>query len=226
MNMNTPLIELKNVSKTFKMGQVDVHALNGVSLRVNQGESLSIMGPSGSGKTTLLHVVGCLLNPSSGRYSLNSQKVEKLNQFQLARIRNRNIGFVFQVFNLLPRFTALENVELPLIYNRISPRRRRELAEKALAEVGLSKRMRHRPSQLSGGEQQRVAIARALVNNPSIILADEPTGNLDSESGKMIIEILLQLNHNGKTLIIVTHEKSIAERAGQIVKLLDGRRVE
>ena len=224
--MNTSLIELENVGKTFKMGQVDVHALNGVSLRINQGDSLSIMGPSGSGKTTLLHVIGCLQNPSSGRYSLNSQKVEKLNQFQLARIRNLNIGFVFQVFNLLPRFTALENVELPLIYNRISPRRRRKLAEEVLAEVGLSERMHHRPSQLSGGEQQRVAIARALVNNPSIILADEPTGNLDSESGKMIIDILLELNRNGKTLIIVTHEHSIAERAGRIVKLLDGRRVE
>jgi len=226
MNMSTSLIELENVSKTFKMGQVDVHALNGVSLRINRGESVGIMGPSGSGKTTLLHVIGCLLNPSSGRYSLNSQKVEKLNQFQLARIRNLNIGFVFQVFNLLPRFTAFENVELPLIYNRISPRRRRKLAEEVLAEVGLSERMRHRPSQLSGGEQQRVAIARALVNNPSIILADEPTGNLDSESGKMIIETLLELNRNGKTLIIVTHEHSIAERAGQIIKLLDGRRAE
>jgi len=224
--MATALIDLEQVTKTFMMGQVAVHALNGVSLRIDEGEAVGIMGPSGSGKTTLLYIIGCLLKPSSGHYCLRSRGVENLGRYQLAQIRNQNVGFVFQAFNLLPRFSALDNVALPLIYSRTPAHRRRQRARAVLEEVGLAARIHHRPSQLSGGEQQRVAIARALVNDPSIILADEPTGNLDSESGNMIVDILLDLNRKGKTVIIVTHERSIAERTGRIVQLFDGRRKE
>jgi putative ABC transport system ATP-binding protein len=217
------LIRLEAITKTFVLGQVAVHALNGVSLGIERGELLGVMGPSGSGKTTLLHVIGCLMRPTSGRYALDGRAVDSLDEFALARVRNRHVGFVFQAFNLLPRFTALGNVELPLVYSRLSARRRREQALAALAQVGLADRVRHRPRQMSGGEQQRVAIARALVTDPAIILADEPTGNLDSASGGAIMDILVELNRLGKTVIIVTHERMIADRTGRIIRLLDGR---
>ncbi len=221
--MNNSLIHLENIKKFFELDAVTVKALNGVDLDIDEGELVGIMGPSGSGKTTLLHIIGCLLKPTSGTYILKKQKVENLNQFQLATIRNRNVGFVFQAFNLLPRFTALENVQIPLIYSRIAINERQKMALRVMEEVGLTHRLHHRPNQLSGGEQQRVAIARALVMNPMIILADEPTGNLDSESGKAIMDILIDLNKKGKTVIIVTHEAPIAERTKRIVHLLDGR---
>ncbi len=218
-----PLIRLDEITKTFSLGQVNVRALNGVSLSVERGELVGVMGPSGSGKTTLLHVVGCLMQPTSGRYVLDGHAVDSLNQFALARVRNRHVGFVFQAFNLLPRFSALGNVELPLVYARVPARPRRERAVAALGLVGLADRMHHRPRQLSGGEQQRVAIARALVSDPAIILADEPTGNLDSASGAAIMNILVELNRSGKTVVVVTHEQMIAERTHRTVHLHDGR---
>jgi len=217
------LIRLDEITKTFSLGQVNVRALNGVSLSVEGGELVGVMGPSGSGKTTLLHVIGCLMRPTSGRYVLDGRAVDSLNQSALARVRNRHVGFVFQAFNLLPRFSALGNVELPLVYARVPAGQRRERAVAALRLVGLADRMHHRPRQLSGGEQQRVAIARALVTEPSIILADEPTGNLDSASGAAIMDILVELNRSGKTVVVVTHEQMIAERTGRTIHLLDGR---
>jgi putative ABC transport system ATP-binding protein len=234
---NTPLIQLEEIAKIFNVGQraephsdvtaqsqrlVPVRALNGVRLCINEGELLAITGPSGSGKSTLLHIVGCLLRPTSGRYLFKGRPVESLSEFQLGRLRNRNFGFVFQAFNLLPRFSALENVQLPLVYNSTPRYRRREMAQKALEQVSLSHRSHHRPGELSGGEQQRVAIARALVTDPSMILADEPTGNLDSESGRSVLETLIELNRAGKTVVIVTHEQSIVQRMPRIVKLRDG----
>jgi len=237
MERNQPAIQLENITKVFTAGRagglrglrprrrekaVPVRALNGVSLCVNEGELLGVTGPSGSGKSTLLHVIGCLLKPTGGRYFLMGRSVESLNEFQLAGLRNRNFGFVFQAFNLLPRLSALENVQLPLIYNAIPLRQRREMARRALEQVGLSRRSHHRPGELSGGEQQRVAIARALVTNPSVILADEPTGNLDSESGASVLESLIKLNATGKTVIVVTHEQTIVDRMPRIVKLRDG----
>lgn len=237
MKDNAPLIQLEEIAKVFNVGQrsephsdvtaqsqrlVPVRALNGVSLCINEGELLAITGPSGSGKSTLLHVVGCLLRLTSGRFFFKGRPVETLSEFQLARLRNRNFGFVFQAFNLLPRFSALENVQLPLVYNSTPRYRRREMARKALEQVSLSHRSHHRPAELSGGEQQRVAIARALVTNPSVILADEPTGNLDSDSGRSVLETLIELNRAGKTVVIVTHEQSIVQRMPRIVKLRDG----
>jgi len=234
---NAPLIQLEEIAKVFNVGQraephsdvtaqsqrlVPVRALNGVRLCINEGELLAITGPSGSGKSTLLHIVGCLLRPTSGRYLFKGRPVESLSEFQLGRLRNRNFGFVFQAFNLLPRFSALENVQLPLVYNSTPRYRRREMAQKALEQVSLSHRSHHRPGELSGGEQQRVAIARALVTDPSMILADEPTGNLDSESGRSVLETLIELNRAGKTVVIVTHEQSIVQRMPRIVKLRDG----
>jgi len=218
-----PLIRLDAIAKTFRLGQVPVPALRGVDLTIDSGELVGVMGPSGSGKTTLLHVIGCLMRPTSGRYVLDGRSVDSLGEFALARVRNRHVGFVFQAFNLLPRFSALGNVEIPLVYSRLSARERRVRALAALDQVGLAGRVRHRPRQMSGGEQQRVAIARALVTGPSIILADEPTGNLDSASGAAIMDILVELNRSGKTVIIVTHEHGIAERTGRMVHLLDGR---
>jgi putative ABC transport system ATP-binding protein len=215
------LIELEDVTKVYRMGEVEVYALNGVSLSISQGEMLSIIGTSGSGKSTLLNVLGCLDRPSSGRYLLDGANVSRLNDNKLAELRNKKFGFVFQDFNLLSRATALANVELPLIYS--GGRSKHVKAMEALERVGLGKRAKHKPTELSGGEQQRVAIARALVNNPSLILADEPTGNLDSVSTEEIITIFQQLNKDGITVAIVTHEPDIAQRTQRIIRLHDGK---
>lgn len=216
------LIELENVVKIYEVGAERVHALRGVSLRVQENEYLAIMGPSGSGKSTMMNIVGCLDTPSSGRYFFKGQNAGEMNDDQLAEIRNREIGFVFQTFNLLPRANALHNVELPLIYNGTPAAKRRQLAEEALAKVGLADRMHHRPNELSGGQRQRVAIARALVNRPSIILADEPTGNLDTRTGQEIMDIFEKLHEAGNTIILVTHEEYIAEHTNRIIRLRDG----
>jgi putative ABC transport system ATP-binding protein len=216
------VIHAEDLKKVYQMGQVEVHALAGVSCNIQRGEVVAIMGPSGSGKSTLMNILGCLDLPSSGKYVLDGEPVETLSDDQLADIRNRKVGFIFQSFNLLSRTTALANVELPLRYAGKVPDRR-ERARGALESVGLGDRMTHRPTELSGGQQQRVAIARALVNNPAIIMADEPTGNLDSKVGKEILELLLTLNRdNGTTLIIVTHDQAIATHAQRIIHLRDG----
>lgn len=216
------LIELENVVKIYEVGAERVHALRGVSLRVEENEYLAIMGPSGSGKSTLMNILGCLDTPTFGRYLFKGQNVGSMDDDQLAGIRNREIGFVFQTFNLLPRANALHNVELPLIYNGTPASKRRQLAEEALAKVGLADRMHHRPNELSGGQRQRVAIARALVNRPSIILADEPTGNLDTRTGQEIMDIFEKLHEAGNTIILVTHEEYIAEHTNRIIRLRDG----
>ncbi len=214
------VIEIQDVVKTYRMGGTDVHALRGINLRVNQGEWVAIMGPSGSGKSTLLNVIGCLDKPTSGSYRLDGLEVAEMNDDQLAEIRRTKIGFVFQNYNLLPRSTALDNVELPLIY--AGGTRRRERARAALERVGLGERVNHRPTELSGGEQQRVAIARALINNPSIILADEPTGNLDSKAGAEILGLLHELHRQGMTIVMVTHDPEVAGHSQRIVRLRDG----
>jgi len=216
------MIEVTDVTKVYRMGEVAVHALRGVSLRVEKGEFLSIMGASGSGKSTLMNVLGCLDSPTSGSYKLNGRDVSQLSDRQLARTRNRELGFVFQQFNLLPRTTALRQVELPLVYAGVGLRERRKRAREALETVGLGDRLGHRPDELSGGQQQRVAIARALVNRPTIILADEPTGNLDSKSGAEILRIFQQLNAGGITVVFVTHDADIAAVSRRIVRLRDG----
>ena len=219
--MTESVIVSKNLVKTYRMGKILVEALCGVSLEIQRGEVIAIMGPSGSGKSTLMNLLGCLDRPTSGEYILDGENVSRLSDNQLAAIRNRKVGFIFQSFNLLPRVTALENVELPLRYSGVNHHRQR--AQQALEAVGLSDRMKHRPSELSGGQQQRVAIARALVNNPAIVMADEPTGNLDSKSGREIMELLLSLNRERvMTVIIVTHDSSIASQTQRIVKLRDG----
>jgi putative ABC transport system ATP-binding protein len=216
------VIQAENLTKIYKMGQVEVHALNGLSLKIARGEIVAIMGPSGSGKSTLMNIIGCLDRPTSGEYILDGEPVSKLTDDQLATIRNRKVGFVFQSFNLLSRATALANVELPLRYSGLV-HGRRDKAHTALELVGLSDRIYHRPNELSGGQQQRVAIARALVNDPAIILADEPTGNLDTKSGQEIMELLLTLNReHGTTLIIVTHAADIAAHSQRIIRIRDG----
>jgi len=216
------LIEVDSLWKTYEMGLEKVHALQGISLAIEKGEYVAIMGPSGSGKSTLMNLIGCLDTPSSGTYRLNDIPVADRNDDELARIRNKEIGFVFQTFNLLPRATALHNVELPLIYNGTNADDRKQKAIKAMEIVGLADRMLHKPNELSGGQRQRVAIARALVNSPSIVLADEPTGNLDSTTGKEIMALLAELNRQGNTLIVVTHEYNIAKQAERIIYLRDG----
>jgi len=216
------LIELNNIEKIYEIGTVEVPALKGINVGVNKNEYIAIMGPSGSGKSTLMNIVGCLDTPSNGIYMLNNNNVSTMTDDELAEIRNREIGFVFQTFNLLPRADALHNVELPLIYNGTPAAKRRQMAEDALERVGLKDRMRHKPNELSGGQRQRVAIARALVNDPSIILADEPTGNLDSRTGEEIMEIFEGLHDAGNTIILVTHEEYIAEHSDRIIRLRDG----
>ena len=217
------LIELHDVHKTYEMGSEVVRALDGVSLEVKPGEYLAVMGPSGSGKSTLMNVVGCLDRPSAGTYVLNGDPVQDFDEQELAAVRNREIGFVFQTFNLLSRTDALHNVELPLIYSGLARKERRQQAERALEQVGLADRMDHQPSELSGGQRQRVAIARALVNNPSILLADEPTGNLDSSTSAEIMELFDRLQDAGNTVILVTHENDIAQHTSRQVQLMDGQ---
>lgn len=217
------LIDINKLVKEYHMGLEVVHALNGIDLGIDKGEYVAIMGPSGSGKSTLMNILGCLDSPTKGDYKLNKTNVSTMDDDQMAEIRNREIGFVFQTFNLLPRATALHNVELPLIYSGKSASERKEQAEKTLEEVGLKDRMKHQPNELSGGQRQRVAIARALVNNPSIILADEPTGNLDTRTGDEIMEIFENIHEEGNTIILVTHEEYIAEHSDRIIRLRDGK---
>ena len=216
------LIETRDLWKTYVMGDEEIHALRGVSLSIDRGEYVAIMGPSGSGKSTLMNLIGCLDTPSKGSYVLNGQEVARMDDNELARIRNEEIGFVFQTFNLLPRATALHNVELPLVYAGVPAVERQARARGALEKVELASRMNHKPNELSGGQRQRVAIARALVNNPSILLADEPTGNLDSKTGAEIMHLFDRLHQTGNTLILVTHEADVAAYAHRVVSLRDG----
>jgi len=217
------LINLSDIYKIYNVGGEEVRALDGVDLKINNNEYLAIMGPSGSGKSTMMNMIGCLDTPTSGLYLFEGEEVHIMDDGQLASIRNRKIGFVFQTFNLLPKATALHNVEIPLVYANIKKDKRIEMAHKALENVGLGDRMHHKPNELSGGQRQRVAIARALVNNPSIILADEPTGNLDSKSGHEIMGILDELHAQGNTIILVTHEDDIAKHAKRTIRLFDGK---
>ena len=216
------LIDIRDITKVYEMGQEKVHALSGVTLGVDRGEYVAIMGPSGSGKSTLMNLIGCLDTATSGQYELNGINVSEMDDNRLAEVRNREIGFVFQTFNLLPRSNALHNVELPLIYAGLPSDERRKIALESLRQVGLADRVHHKPNELSGGQRQRVAIARALVTNPSIILADEPTGNLDSKTGEEIMALFEELSHKGNTIIVVTHEENVARNARRIIRILDG----
>jgi len=216
------VIDIENITKDYVMGEEIVRALRGISLQIRRNEYLAVMGPSGSGKSTLMNMLGCLDTPTSGRYEFNGRNVAEMDDDELAAIRNREIGFVFQTFNLLPRATSLRNVELPLIYAGMDPDSRQERATRALTDVGLGDRIQHKPNELSGGQRQRVAIARALVNDPSIILADEPTGNLDSKTGEEIMALLEDLYQRGHTIILVTHERDIAAHARRTIRLRDG----
>lgn len=218
-----PIIELKDIKKEYKIGTEEIHALSGVTLNIYKNEYVALMGPSGSGKSTLMNMLGCLDSPTSGEYILNKLAVAQMSDNELAEVRNKQIGFVFQTFNLLPRSTTLENVMLPLVYAGIEKTKREEMAKKVLEQVGLGNRMTHKPNELSGGQRQRVAIARALVNNPAIILADEPTGNLDSKTSVEIMGLLEEIHKNGNTIILVTHEEDIAAHAHRIVRLKDGK---
>jgi putative ABC transport system ATP-binding protein len=217
------LIDIRDIAKVYEMGEEKVYALHGVSLGVERGEYVAIMGPSGSGKSTLMNLIGCLDTPTSGSYILNGKEVARMTDDELAAIRNQEIGFVFQTFNLLPRTSALQQVELPLVYGGLSRKERRERAVRALKAVGLGDRMNHTPNEMSGGQRQRVAIARALINDPSILLADEPTGNLDSQTGAEIMALFDELNARGNTIVVVTHEEDIAAHARRIVRLKDGK---
>jgi putative ABC transport system ATP-binding protein len=217
------LIDIHNLIKTYQIGTIEVNALRGVDLNIQKNEYVAVMGPSGSGKSTLMNILGCLDTPTSGEYELDGEVVSQMNDDQLAEIRNRQIGFVFQTFNLLPRANALHNVELPLIYAGIPAAKRRAMAMETLQRVGLGDRFHHKPNELSGGQRQRVAIARALINNPSIIFADEPTGNLDTTTGDEIMAIFTELYEQGNTIILVTHEEYIAEHAQRIIRLRDGK---
>jgi len=218
-----PIIETHDLWKTYVMGSEEIHALRGVDLSIERGEYVAIMGPSGSGKSTLMNLIGCLDTPSKGSYLLNGKQVSEMNDNELARIRNEEIGFVFQTFNLLPRASALHNVELPLVYAGVPSRDRQERAREALRKVELEDRVSHRPNELSGGQRQRVAIARSLVNNPSILLADEPTGNLDSKTGVEIMALFERLHTGGNTIVLVTHEADIAAHAHRVIHIRDGR---
>jgi putative ABC transport system ATP-binding protein len=217
------LIETRDLWKTYVMGSEEIHALRGVNIEIQRGEYVAIMGPSGSGKSTLMNLIGCLDTPSKGTYLLNNKEVSRMDDDELARIRNEEIGFVFQTFNLLPRASALHNVELPLVYAGVSANERSDRAKAALAKVELEQRMGHKPNELSGGQRQRVAIARALVNNPSILLADEPTGNLDSKTGVEIMALFERLHQAGNTIVLVTHEPDIAAHAHRVISIRDGQ---
>jgi putative ABC transport system ATP-binding protein len=221
-NVNEVIIETRGLTKLYQMGSETIHALAGVDMQIRRNEYIAIMGPSGSGKSTLMNLIGCLDTPTDGEYILNGTPVQGLDDDELARIRNREIGFVFQTFNLLPRASALHNVELPLIYAGVPAKERQEKARSALARVDLADRTHHKPNELSGGQRQRVAIARALVNDPSILLADEPTGNLDSKTSEEIMSVFEELHDSGQTIIMVTHEHDISERAQRVVTLRDG----
>lgn len=221
--MNIPLIKIENVIKTYKIGDIQFNALDGVSLNIYEKEFVSIVGPSGSGKSTFMNMIGCLDVPTSGKYYINEQDVSKMSEDQLAKLRNKTIGFIFQGFNLLNKLTAYENVELPLIYQGIPTAKRKEMVITALERVGLEKRLNHKPNELSGGQQQRVAIARALSARPPIILADEPTGNLDSKSGAEVLKMLQELHGEGKTIILITHDNDVAKKAQRIVRIADGK---
>ena len=220
--MQNKVIELRGIEKFYTMGQIVIKALNGIDLDIFENEYVALMGPSGSGKSTLMNMLGCLDTPSNGTYTLNNQEVAELTDDELAEIRNEEIGFVFQTFNLLPRLSAIENVAMPLIYAGMSKSKRLDRSETVLTEVGLGDRMDHKPNEMSGGQRQRVAIARALVNNPSIILADEPTGNLDSKTSEEIIKMFAKIHEAGNTVILVTHEEDIAQNAHRIIRLKDG----